>query len=97
MVQVQKQFQDRGVNFIGLTVETVENEESLPQIQGFLNTAGITWPNGYGANDTLVAFESDYIPRAWVIGPNGEVVWNFDEPGSLEDGIEKALAMVAAE
>ncbi len=92
MVQVHKQFRNRGVNFIGLTMEEAD---SLPQVQSVLDAAGITWPNGYGAGRTMAAFESDYIPRAWVIGPSGQVVWNVDAPGSLEDGIEKALAMVA--
>jgi len=87
---VHKKYRDQGVVFIGLTDE---GEDQLPKSQAFLDAAGVTWLNGYGAADTLLAFEFVAYPTMWVIGADGKVVWNSDSPGTLEEGIEEALAM----
>lgn len=83
-----EQFHDRGVEFIGLTSES---EDSLSEVKQFLDDTGITWPNGYGARETLAGFEVTAIPAVWVIGPDGKVVWNKASSGTLEDGIRRAL------
>jgi thiol-disulfide isomerase/thioredoxin len=93
MVRTYKQFQDRGVLFVGLTGEPADNLEA---IEGFLKDAEITWPNGYGAISTLTALQANVIPRVWVIGSDGKVAWNLDSNASLEEGIEQALALAAA-
>ena len=85
-------YRDQGVVFIGLTQE---GEDALSQSQAFLEAAGITWLNGYGAVDTLSALECVAYPTMWVIGTDGKVVWNSDSPGALEDGIEKALSSMS--
>jgi hypothetical protein len=89
---VHKKYHDQGVVFIGLTHEDVAE---LPKSQAFLDAAGITWLNGYGALDTLLAFESVTYPTMWVIGTDGKVVWNSDSPGTLEEGIEEALSSMS--
>ena len=86
---MHKKYSDQGVVFIGLTHE---DETALTKSQAFLDAAGITWLNGYGAIDTLLAFEwTGAYPTMWVIGTDGKVIWNSDSPGTLEDGIEEAL------
>jgi len=92
LVATYNKYRDKGVVFIGLSSE---DEESLPAMQRFLQATGITWPNGYGAFDTLRALDVTYIPAAWVVGPDGTIVWSQDSPGTLEDGIEQALAMAS--
>ena len=57
-----------------------------------MKSAGITWPNGYGSFETLQSFGAEVIPRTWVVGADGKVVWNSASAGDLKDGIEKALA-----
>ncbi|QDT94708.1 TlpA family protein disulfide reductase [Gimesia aquarii] len=93
IVETYQKFKDQDVVFIGLTAE---GEEMLPAIQQWLEETGITWSNGYGALDTLIAFNADFIPQVWVIGPDGKIVWNVDsEPKeSLEQGITRALTQV---
>ncbi len=89
MVETWKKFANRDdVIFIGMTTE---REESLPEIKAFLNEFKITWPNAYGGTKTLVAFQADYIPAAWVINKQGKVTWNFDSDQDLTEAILEAL------
>ncbi|MCG6156238.1 TlpA family protein disulfide reductase [Rubinisphaera margarita] len=89
LVQTYNEFKDRDdVVFIGLTSES---PDSLPAIEKFLEETGITWPNGFGAMETLMAFKAEYIPRAWVISREGRVVWNYDSRGEMSDAIRAAL------
>lgn len=91
IVEMYQKFKDQNVLFIGLTTDDVE---MLPQIQQWLKETGITWPNGYGAFESLNAFKAYTIPQIWVIGKDGKVAWNVDSEStvSLEQGIERALA-----
>ena len=88
LIELQRKYQDR-VKFIGMTFQDVDR---IDAIRDFLETTGIDWLNGYGALDTLRAFEAEYFPTVWVVGRDGTVVWNKDESVGLEDGIERALA-----
>ena len=90
MVEVYEKFKDQKVAFIGLTAD---GEDLLPVIQKWLEETGITWPNGYGAIDSLIAYKAEFIPQVWVIGTDGKVVWNVDSERteSLEAGIARAL------
>lgn len=90
LVRTYERFRERGVVFIGLTPD---GEEELPESRAFVEKAGITWPNGYDAVETLQAFLTDggIFPSLWVIGRDGKVTWNRDSPGTLEEAIEKAL------
>ena len=90
IVKTYQKFKDQNVAFIGLTSD---GENLLPEIRQWLEETGITWPNGYGAIESLIAFKADTIPQVWVIGTDGKVVWNVDsEPTeSLEQGISRAL------
>ena len=93
MVETYEKFKDQKVAFIGLTSDSVE---LLPEIRQWLKGTGITWPNGYGAIDTLIAFKAETIPQVWVIGIDGKVVWNEDSEAteSLEQGINRALSQI---
>ncbi len=93
MVETYQKFKDQKVVFIGLTTD---DEELLPEIRQWLKETGITWPNGYGAFDSLMAFHADTIPQVWVIGIDGKVVWNVDSESkeSLEQGINRALSQI---
>ena len=62
-------------------------------MERFLRETGITWPNAYGAVETLNALGVTSIPRAFVIGRDGRVVWTDRLGGSLTDAIENALGI----
>ncbi|MGQ0635837.1 MAG: TlpA family protein disulfide reductase [Planctomycetaceae bacterium] len=88
LVALHRRFEKQGVVFVGLTPD---EGDDLSKIRAFIDTYGITWPNGYGAADTLDSFRAEVLPLAWVIGVDGKVVWNQDSGTSLESGIKQAL------
>ncbi|MBR9803668.1 TlpA family protein disulfide reductase [bacterium] len=88
MVRLHEKFAGDDVVFIGLTQE---GEESVPAIESFVESAGITWPNGYGATETLTALDVTYIPAVWVVDRNGKIVWNFESSGTMENAIADAV------
>jgi len=88
---MHKQYQKQGVVFIGLTTH---DEFALDTMKEHLDTLGVEWLNGYGADKTLLELQAFSVPSVWVIGPDGRIVWNFDSRESMEEGIEKALTAV---
>lgn len=88
LVEVEAKYRDRGVQFIGMTRESGED---LSRVEEFLRDAKITWPNGFGAEETMVKFGSMGIPAVWIVGRDGKIAWNRGERGELEDAIERAL------
>jgi len=91
MVEMYNKYKDRGVIFLGLTSE---GRQDLRRIQRFLDHFQIEWRNGYGAEDSLRNLGAEYIPRVWVFGPDGKLVWDVDSEGTPESGIERALALI---
>jgi len=89
LVELYEKYRDRGVLFIGLTDE---DAGSLSEIEAFLKDTGITWSNGYGAVETLKGFELAAVPSLWVIGRDGQGVWNIDSSKDPEHAIDRALA-----
>lgn len=89
MVALYEKYHSQGVEFIGLSMET---DESLPAMEQFLKQTGITWKNGYGAEQTLNDLGAEYIPMVWVVDRQNNIVWNHSSPLSLEEGIRQALA-----
>ena len=84
-------YRDRGVEFIGLTFE---EQDQLAEIQDYVQDTGLLWPNGYGAGPTLRALGASAYPFAWVIGPDGRVLWNSDSGSSPTEAIKLALQSV---
>ena len=88
LVKLHKEYSPRGVMFVGLTTETTD---FLSESQTFLEKAGITWLNGYGAFETLTALEAHSIPRVWVIDRTGTITWDATSQESIESALERAL------
>jgi thiol-disulfide isomerase/thioredoxin len=89
LVEAYEVFHKRGAVFLGLTRDP---ESDVPKMKEFIADTKITWPCGYGADDTLSALGCDFIPQVWVVGTDGKIRWNLDESGSLEAAIEDALS-----
>ena len=94
LVQLYKKYHDRGVIFIGLTYEP---PEMLDDIKFTLGKLEMTWTNGYGALETLQAFDVTGFPSYWLIGPDGRVAWNIDSHKTLEAAIDEAMAAANVE
>ena len=99
LAEVQRHFADnKDVVFIGLTTD---DETDLENVRRFLTKYEVTWPNAYGATETifgtgpeLTGFRNEYFPGYWVIGRDGKVTWNKSLGGlaSLQSAVEQALA-----
>jgi hypothetical protein len=77
------------VRFVGLTSD---GANKLEAIRTHLEEFGISWPNGYGAGDTLQALGVEAYPTTIVFGADGELAWRDEMGGSLESALEQALA-----
>ena len=88
LVKIHEKYQDRDVKFVSITDET---EDALEQINTFATKLKVTWPIGYGARTTSKRLEVPGYPTTFVIGRDGNVVWNSFEMGTLDGAIRKAL------
>lgn len=89
VVDTYEQYKSKGVVFLGLTGE---GADANAKSQDFLDRLGITWPNGYGAMDTLEALQVQYLPTLLVIGADGDIAWRSELGGDLSEAIDEALA-----
>jgi hypothetical protein len=89
----EHKFASRGVVFLGMTPE---GEDELSRIKNVLWSYGNPWPNAWGAEKSLAAYQVKVkdLPGVWVIGKDGKVVWNRRSIAaeSMVHAIEKALA-----
>lgn len=89
LVKTYHRFNRDDVIFIGLTTE---GEDDLPAIKKFLNDLGIAWRNGYGADQTLIDLNAEYIPTTYLIDRDGMICWQSDSSRqSLEDILREKL------
>ena len=88
LVALHKTYSARGVVFLGITSE---GSDALAQSQRFLSDTGISWPNGYGALETLEQLRAEFIPQRWVIDGRNNIVWNEESREPIEAAIDRAL------
>ncbi|HEV3006038.1 MAG TPA: redoxin family protein [Pirellulales bacterium] len=67
LVHLREKWQERGVNFVGLTARNHDDAEA------FVEQHEIAWPNGYGIGDLR-----DAAPQVFIVDRDGSVVW-YDE------------------
>jgi thiol-disulfide isomerase/thioredoxin len=89
LVKLHEKYRDRGVLFLGLTAE---RDNVRDRNVRFLEDTKITWPNGYGAVETLMELRADYIPQRWVIDRNYQLIWDESSSESIDGAIDRALA-----
>ncbi len=82
-------YSPQGVKFIGLTTE---DSDTLEQSRKFLEHGRVTWPQGYGASSPLIKLQADYIPKVWVFGRDGRMVWDMTSQQPIEEALDQALA-----
>jgi thiol-disulfide isomerase/thioredoxin len=88
LVKLHKKYKDQGVVFLGLTGE---GKAALAQSREFVESTGITWPNGYGARETLQSLRADFIPQKWVIDKKYNLVWDENSHETIEAALDRAL------
>jgi len=73
---------------VALTVEPALDVEKINQ---FAEQLQVSWPIGYGANETTSALKVRSYPTTFVIGRSGKVVWHSFQTGTLARAIRRAL------
>lgn len=89
LIALHKKYSEKGAVFVGLTTE---GADELDRSRAFLEKAGITWLNGYGAIETLIALRAEHIPQVWVIDRSGMIVWDQTSGEPIESALDRALA-----
>jgi hypothetical protein len=72
-----------------LQILAISNEASS-KVESFIAEQGITYTVGV-STDALAAYGGGGIPHAYLIGPDGVVVWHGHPASLAEDEIEKVL------
>lgn len=93
LVKLHEQYASRGVVFIGLTTE---EKSSLTRIRDFVQGARVKWLIGWGANETVLALGTEFLPTIYVIGADGKLLWNTSQDGTIEAALEQALVLADA-
>lgn len=88
IVALHKQFQPRGVQFIGLTPD---GASAIDDITGAMTELHMDWPTGYGAKELLMSIPVRLLPTVLVYDRQGKLAWRSDQGGSIESAIETAL------
>lgn len=96
LVQLQKQYEARGLRVIGLNVGGADDRDKVP---GFVKEFGIPYQLGYPDEQMVDLYfsDDDRIPQTYVFDRTGTLVKRFvsygaDVPAELERTVQTALA-----
>lgn len=94
LVSLYEKYHPQGVMFIGLTSE---QEDSRAQSQAFLDRNKIKWPNGLGADATLLQLHADAFPQMWIVDQHGKIAWHDTSPIPPDQILDQLLAAAPAQ
>ena len=83
LVQLERAYHDRGVQFLGLTGAPAD------RAQAFIAELGVSYPVLVGAWPTFDAFGVRSVPATYLVDPSGEVV--ATGLGDIEDELAGRL------
>ena len=97
LTELQQKFKDRGVQFVGVSNESLETVKPfVSQMGDKMNYTVAIDDNDKTSADYMGAFGVDGIPHAFVVDKSGAISWHGHPMAELEQAIEKALAGGAA-
>lgn len=92
LAQVYKEYKDRGVEFIGISVWDRVNDA-----KDYVERFGITYPSGLDTRGTiLVDYGVRGIPEKFFINPEGQLIAKFIGPSDV-DGLRETLDQMLAD
>ena len=93
LTEVQKHYQDQGVTIIGIS-----NEGDRETVQNFVTDKGdemnytVAWdPERRANNSYMKAYNQSFIPTAFIIDRNGNVVWHGNPMDDLDTVLEQVV------
>ncbi|MCG8448485.1 MAG: TlpA family protein disulfide reductase [Pirellulales bacterium] len=89
LAKLYAKYQPLGVDFIGITPETVAERATVEEFVGAI--AGFDWPVGYGAAPTINRLGVHIFPTLVVFNADGIATWSNTRVRGLEDALDQAL------
>ena len=74
LVQLNEEFKDRGVEFVGLNVDN----EKLPEVEKFVNEFQVTYRIGWTNEDVYDVLSQKGIPSTYIITRDGRFHWEIN-------------------
>jgi thiol-disulfide isomerase/thioredoxin len=94
MKELYAKYRDKGVEFIGVSLDQPKAEGGLENLTTFVEKNGITWPQYYQGNSWKSGFSSSWginlIPRVFVVDPEGKL-HSVEARGKLDTMIPALL------
>ena len=99
MMQLYAQYHDRGVEFIGVSLDRPEETGGLDRLKEFVKKNGIPWPQYYQGHYWQSEFSTSWginaIPKVFVVDPEGKL-YSVEGRGNLETMIPQLLRKASA-
>ena len=93
--ELYAKYKDKGVEFIGVSLDHTEARGGLTQLKDFVAQQGITWPQYYQGNYVLSEFSASWgitsIPTVFIIDADGKLA-STKARENLEQLIQELLA-----
>jgi hypothetical protein len=93
--EIYKKYKDKGVEFIGVSLDQPEDKGGLSKLKEFVKQNDIQWPQYYQGNFWQSEFSSSWginsIPRVFIVDANGKL-YSTEARGKLEQMIPELLA-----
>jgi thiol-disulfide isomerase/thioredoxin len=99
MKALYAEYKDKGVEFIGVSLDAPEKDGGLTKLKEFVKTQGISWPQYYQGNGWESKFSRSWginsIPAVFLIDQDGKLA-SIEARGKLETMIPALLNRPAA-
>jgi peroxiredoxin len=93
--EIYAKYKDRGVEFIGVSLDHTEANGGLKKLKDFVAEQGIAWPQYYQGNYVLSEFSGSWgiksIPTMFIVDADGKLA-STDARENLEQKITELLA-----
>ena len=87
MVEVNKKWSSQGLQFLGVSLD-----QDAAKMVTVAKEKGLDWPHILGVGSpSVAAWSVNSIPRTFVIGPDGSILWTGHPGNGLDGAIEKAF------
>jgi thiol-disulfide isomerase/thioredoxin len=100
MKELYKKYKDEGVEFIGISLDSPEDEGGLSELKKFVSENEIPWPQYYQGKGWESEFSGGWginaIPAVFVVDAQGNL-YSVDARGKLEELIPELLAKAKKE
>ena len=94
MKELYAEYKDKGVEFIGVSLDQPNDEGGLDALKKFVEKNEITWPQYYQGNGWESEFSSSWginsIPAVFVVAPDGNL-FSIEARGKLDEMIPELL------